>query len=115
MARGRELLLTASRSIAKNTMLLTVGLLSGRALSVLLVHKMSPILGDEGMGIWGLATDLTAILLVITRFGLDTLLTREVTRNRGMTLPLFWSALRIRWLMGAACYVFLILHVKLTG
>lgn len=107
--------MTATRSIAKNTMLLTLGLLSGRALSVLLVHKMSPILGDAGIGIWGLATDLTAILLVITRFGLDTLLTREVTRHRGMTLPLFWSTLRIRWMVGAACYLFLILYVKVSG
>ncbi len=107
--------MTATRSIAKNTMLLTLGLLMGRALSVPLVHKMTPLLGDEGIGIWGLATDLTAILLVITRFGLDTLLTREVTRSRGMTLPLFWSTLRIRWLVGAVCYLFLIFYVKVSG
>ncbi len=107
--------MTASRSIAKNTLLLTVGLLSGRALSVLLVHKMSPILGDEGMGVWGVATEIKAILLVISRFGLDTLLTREVTRRRSMTLPLFWSTLRIRWLIGLLCYLFLIFYVKVSG
>jgi O-antigen/teichoic acid export membrane protein len=107
--------MTATRSIAKNTMLLTIGLLMGRALSVPLVNKMSPILGDQGIGIWGLATDLSAILLVIARFGLDTLLTREITRSRGMTLPLFWSTLKIRWTVGAACYLFLIAFVKLSG
>lgn len=107
--------MTATRNIAKNTMLLTVGLLFGRALSVPLVHKMSPILGDAGMGVWGMATDLTAILLVVARFGLDTLLTREITRARGMTLPLFWSTLKIRWAVGAACYLFLVFYAWLMG
>ena len=107
--------MTATRSIAKNTMLLTVGLLSGRALSIFIVQKMTDTLGDVGVGIWGGATDLTAILLVVSRFGLDTLLTREITRSPNLTLPLFWSALRIRWLMGAACYAFLLLFVQASG
>lgn len=107
--------MTATRSIAKNTVLLTIGLIFGRALSVFVVRKMSPILGDSGLGIWGVATDLTTILLVVSRFGLDTLLTREITRRRTMTLPLFWSALRIRWMVGAVCYIFLIIFTWLSG
>ncbi len=100
--------LTASRSIAKNTILLTIGLMSGRLLSLLVLKKMTPVLGNEGFGIWVFATDITAILLVVTRFGLDALLTREVSRCKGRTLPLLWSALRIRGLMGALCYLFLL-------
>lgn len=105
----------ATRSVAKNTILLTVGLLSGRALSVLLIRKMTPLLGTDGMGIWGQATDLTAILLVVANFGLGTLLTREVTRRRRLTVNLFWSAVRVRWLIGAACYVFLLAFVRAMG
>jgi len=103
----------ATRSVAKNTILLTLGLLTGRALSVYLITKMTPILGTAGMGMWGLATDLPLILLVITRFGLDTMLTREVTRAKGNTLPLFWATLRIRWAVGALCYLFLLLFVRI--
>ena len=73
----------ASRSIAKNTMLLTLGLLSGRVLGVFLIRKMAPILGTEGMGIWGAAIDISAILQVVANFGLGTLLTREITRRPG--------------------------------
>lgn len=105
----------ATRTVAKNTVLLTVGLLSGRALSVLLIRKMTPLLGTVGMGILGTATDLTAILLVAANYGLGTLLTREVTRRRGLTVRLFWAAVRVRWLLGAACYLFLLVFVRISG
>ncbi len=105
----------APRSVAKNTMLLTLGLLTGRALGVFLIRKMTPILGTGGMGIWGAAIDISAILQVITNFGLGTLLTREITRARGMTLPLFWNTLRVRWLIAAACYLFLLFYVDVSA
>ncbi len=105
----------ATRSVAKNTMLLTIGLLSGRALGVLVFKKMTPILGPSGMGVWGAAVDLTAILQIITNFGLGTLLTREITRARGMTLPLLWSTLKIRWALGVVCYVFAAGFVYASG
>jgi len=101
----------ASRSVAKNTLLLTLGLLSGRALGVILIRKMTPILGTEGIGVWGAAVDISAILQVVTNFGLGTLLTREITRARGMTLHLFWNTLKVRWLIAAACYLILLLYV----
>ena len=105
----------ATRTIAKNTVLLSLGLLAGRVLAFLILKKMTPILGPDGVGIWGLATDLTTILLVIANFGLGTLVTREVARARGMTLPILWAALRVRWAMGAACYLFLIGYVHAMG
>lgn len=105
----------SSRSIAKNTMLLTVGLLSGRVLGVFLIRKMAPILGTDGMGIWGAAIDISAILQVVANFGLGTLLTREITRARGMTLPLLWNTLLIRTGIGALCYLFLLGYVNLSG
>ncbi len=105
----------ASRTIAKNTALLTVGVLLGRALGVLVFKKMNLVLGPAGIGIWGAATDLVAILLVMSNFGLGTLLTREITRRKVMTLPLMWSVLKLRWTMGAAGYLFLILYTRWSG
>ncbi len=105
----------ATRTVAKNTLLLTVGLLLGRALSVLLIRKMTPLLGTDGMGLWGAATDLTTILLVVTNYGLGSLLTREVTRRRGLTPSLLWATVRVRWLLATACYGFLIVFVKISG
>ncbi len=105
----------ASRTIAKNTALLTFGVLGGRALGVLVIKKMTPILGPEGFGIWVGATDLVVILLVMANFGLGTLLTREITRRKAMTLPLMWSVLRLRWLFGAAGYLFLVAYTRWFG
>ena len=105
----------AARTVAKNTVLLTVGVLFGRALSALLIRFMTPELGTAGIGIWGTATDLTAILLVVTNWGLGTLLTREVTRDRALTGSLLWATLRIRWVLGALCYGLMYLFVRASG
>ena len=106
---------TATRSVAKNTFLLTAGLMLGRLLALLITKKMTPLLGPEGMGIWFLANDLTVILLTLTNFGLGVLLTREVTRSPGLSWPLLWGALRLRWGLGALCYLALVVYLHVTG
>ena len=105
----------ATRFVVKNTFLLTVGLLAGRFLAFIIIRKMAPILGPSGVGVWGLATDITTILLTVANFGLGILVTREVTRVRAMTLPILWAALRVRWAMGVVCYLFLLAYIQLAG
>jgi O-antigen/teichoic acid export membrane protein len=105
---------SATRSVAKNTFLLTVGLLGGRVLALLITKKMTPILGPEGLGIWGLANDLGIIVLTVVNFGLGVLLTREATRNPGLSWPLLWAALRLRWMLGAASFLVLWLYMQGT-
>jgi O-antigen/teichoic acid export membrane protein len=106
---------TATRSVAKNTFLLTAGFMFGRLLAVFVTKKMTPLLGPEGMGIWFLANDLTVILLTVANFGLSVLLTREVTRHRQWNWPLLWAALRLRWMLGGLCYALLLGYLQLTG
>ena len=105
----------ATRSVAKNTILLTIGLLSGRVFALFLRKKMTPILGPEGLGILFNAIALTTILLVVSRFGLGLLLTREVTKRPALTLPLFWSAMRLRWLAALAGYLLVGVLVYVSG
>jgi len=107
--------LNATRSVAKNTVLLTVGLFSGRILALFLRKKMTPILGTDGMGVLYTAVGVFTILLTVSRFGLGILLTREVTRARELTWPLFWATLRIRWLISVASYLFLIGYLTALG
>jgi O-antigen/teichoic acid export membrane protein len=104
-----------TRLVARNTVLLTVGLLAGRVLALFVTRKMTNILGTDGMGVWGWATDVTVLFLTVTNFGLGTLLTREVARARGMTLDILWAALRLRWLMAAGSFLVLFCYVSLTG
>ncbi len=105
----------ASRTIAKNTVLLTVGVLVGRALGVWVITQMTSVLEKAEMGLWGTATDLVAILLVMSNFGLGALLTREISRRKAMTLPLVWSVLKLRWAMGAVSYLILALFAHFSG
>ncbi len=105
----------ASKNIAKNTILLTIGLYSGRLLALFLRKKMTPILGPEGIGIWTFALSITGIMQTISNFGLGNLLTREISKTRAMTLPLFWTTLRVRWLVGAICYAILLGFAQISG
>jgi O-antigen/teichoic acid export membrane protein len=107
--------LSATRSVAKNTILLTIGLFSGRVLALFLRKKMTPILGEEGLGILFTAISINTILLTVSRFGLGVLLTREITRAKVMTLPLFWATLRIRWLVSAISYAFIFGMMSVAG
>jgi O-antigen/teichoic acid export membrane protein len=106
---------TATRSVAKNTFLLTSGLMLGRVLALFVTKKMTPVLGPDGMGIWFLANDITVILLTVSNFGLGVLLTREVTKNPGQSWPQLWAALRLRWFLGAVCFALLTVYLRLTG
>ncbi|MBD3222210.1 oligosaccharide flippase family protein, partial [bacterium] len=107
--------MTATRSVAKNTVLLSVGLLGGRLLGLFVAKKMTPILGPEGLGIQGYATDIAIIMLTVMNFGLGVLLTREVARQRELSWPLLWSTLRLRWLLGAVAFLLLVVYLQATG
>ncbi len=106
---------TATRSVAKNTFLLTMGLMVGRLFAVFITKKMTPLLGPEGMGIWFLANDITVILLTVANFGLGTLLTREITARPDQNWAQLWAALRLRWLLGAAGFAVLWLYLRAMG
>jgi O-antigen/teichoic acid export membrane protein len=107
--------LSATRSVAKNTILLTIGLFSGRVLALFLRKKMTPILGPDGLGILVTALSINTILLTVSRFGLGVLLTREITRAKVLTLPLFWATMRIRWVISAVSYLFIFGFVSAAG
>jgi len=105
----------ASRYVAKNALLMTVGLFAGRILAFLIFRRMTGTVGVEGMGVWGLAVDLTTIILTVSNFGLTTLITREIVKDQADTWPVFGAALRIRLLLGFATYALLTGYVFATG
>jgi O-antigen/teichoic acid export membrane protein len=107
--------LGSSRTVAKNTAFLTVGLMSGRLLSVFVFRKMAGALGAEGVGVANLAIDVAAILLIIANYGLGNLITREIARERVMTLPIMWAALQIRIVLALFCYVVLVAYIWMSG
>lgn len=107
--------MTSTRTVARNTLFLSIGLLTGRILTVFVYQKMAGILGPAGVGIANLAIDVTAILLIVANYGLGTLITREVARDRNLTLTVMWAALRIRLALAAACFGALYAYASLSG
>jgi len=107
--------LTSTRTVARNTLFLTIGLFTGRILTVFVYRKMAPILGTGGVGIANLAIDVSAIMLIIANYGLGTLITREVTRDHKLTLPVMWAALKIRLAMATLCFGGLYAYAALSG
>ncbi len=107
--------MASTRTVARNTAFLTVGLMSGRLLSVFVFRKMSATLLPAGVGVANLAIDVAAMLLVVANFGLNTLITREVARDRTLTWPVMRAALQIRLAMSAACYAVLFAYAHFSG
>ena len=105
----------ASRFVAKNTLLMTIGLFAGRILAYFIFRKLTGEAETDGMGIWGVAVDLSSIALIVANFGLVVLITREVVKDRAGTWPILWAALRIRWLLSLFIFGLLVAYVFATG
>lgn len=105
----------ASRFVAKNTALMTIGLFAGRILAYFVFRKLTGVADTDGMGIYGVAVDLSSIALIVANFGLVVLITREVIKDRANTWSILWAALRIRWLLSAVMIGLLVVYVYATG
>ncbi len=101
-------------AIARNTFWLALGILVSRMLTLVVVRQMTPALGTTGMGIWGWATDVAAIALVVTNYGLDQLITREAVREPAAVRGILWAALRVRWALALICWIILVVYVTAT-
>ncbi len=73
------------------------------------------VAGPEAVGIWGVAVELTTILVVMASFGLDNLLTREALRRPRALRSLFLTSLRLRLLAGTAAFGLLLLFLTVSG
>ena len=104
-----------SHKVGKNTLLLSVGYLLGRLLAFLVFRRLTHLEGTEGAGVWGVAVELTGILVVVAGFGLDSLITREIIKTPGQRASLFFASLRLRLMTGALGYLGLLVFVHFAG
>jgi len=102
-------------AIVRNTSWLALGFLVSRLLTLIVIRKMTPVLGTTGVGIWGWAADVTAIALVVMNYGLDQLITREALREPASVRSILWAALQVRWAMALVCFLILVAYVTGTG
>lgn len=73
-----------SQRLAKNTLWLTLSNVGGRLLISVAIIFIARILGDELYGRYSFLIDTAAIFIVFADFGLSTLTTRDVARDKNL-------------------------------
>jgi|Deesub1362A_J573_1020465.scaffolds.fasta_scaffold00985_8 O-antigen/teichoic acid export membrane protein len=85
--------------------------LFGFALTIFLVRY----LGDIDFGKLFFAISFTAILAILPHFGLDTLITREIAKEKGRAKTILFNAVLIQSFLGLFSYLLMIIIVNLLG
>ncbi|MBI3037331.1 flippase [Candidatus Woesearchaeota archaeon] len=86
-------------TIAKNTLFLTVGELTSRVLSFLLVIAIARHLGNVGLGAFAFAFAFMDILLNVADLGLPTYLMREIAKDKQKASSYISNILGLRLIM----------------
>ena len=74
--------ISSVRRIARNTSFLTISQIISYGESFIYVILVARYLGPQGLGVLNFAVALTAIFSILANFGLTTLTTREVARDK---------------------------------
>ncbi len=101
------------KSIVKNTAVLYIGSMVLRLLSFALLIYMARILGDVILGKYSFALSLAAILGVFISLGFDTLIIRDVARDKNLAPKYIGNIAIIKAILAIIFYGFLVLAIKL--
>ncbi len=91
-----------ARRVAKNSLTAIVLTLMTRAIDLALAMLMARILGPDGTGKYYYAVFLFTTFDIFTSFGLHTLLTRELSRDRSQTNRYLVNTTALRLMLAAA-------------
>lgn len=77
--------MNTAKVISKNFIVLLLGNVVTRVMSIVYIAVLARYIGPEGMGQLGTATALITVMILLVNFGFDPLITREVAANREST------------------------------
>jgi len=100
---------SASRTIAKNASVMMGSQIITWGLALIFTVLLPRYLGAAGIGKYQLATSLWTIMGIFITFGMDTLLTKEISRDPGRLADLFSTSIMLR------TGVFLVGFIVVTG
>ena len=92
------------RTIAKNTVSLLSGQLISKVLMVFYAGIVARYLLVEGMGQIGTASALCGLTFVLVNLGLDTLLVRDVARDKSLSASYVFNVIIIKLTMGLIAF-----------
>ena len=107
--------MSAVRTLAKNTTVLLVANIISYLLGFFTTLYTARYLGVEGFGVLSLALSITGIFAVLTDFGLSSLTTREVSRNKQLARKYIGNVIVIKILLAILTFALVILVVYILG
>lgn len=87
------------KSIAKNLSILSFAHILNKILSFFFIVYVARILGPKNFGIFAFASAFTAIFSIISNFGMDTIIKRDVSANRSKAQRYFSNYLSMKLLL----------------
>jgi len=106
---------STAKSTLRNTVLLVAFEVANPLLSLLLVGTMARRLGPEGTGGYNLLLNFFFVATSVTSLGLNYLITREVSKDRGSAQKYLTSAGTLGLLVSLAVAAAVVVIVKLAG
>ncbi|KKT75456.1 MAG: lipopolysaccharide O-side chain biosynthesis protein [Candidatus Peregrinibacteria bacterium GW2011_GWA2_44_7] len=94
----------AARRIYKNTLYLGVAEIVSKVLQFVIMLYAARILDKEYFGRFSFALSLSLIAIVLADLGINTLLVREISRNRNLASKYFFNAFSIKVLLSFVTY-----------
>jgi O-antigen/teichoic acid export membrane protein len=91
----------AARAIARNTTVQVVADTVGKLISLAFYVILGRALGPEGFGLFTFGVSLALLVITPAGFGIDTIVAREIARDRQAMHELVWNALAMKAVFGA--------------
>ena len=103
------------KTVAKNASFLMASQLITWGLSLVTAVMLPRFLGTVAIGQFYIASSLWAIAGILVTFGMDTLLTKEIARNRDRLGELFGTSLILRGLLFVLVFAGVILYIQVAN
>lgn len=104
-----------SKQLTRNFLFLFLSNVIGQVLALAALVHLARVLGPEGFGRFSFAQVISLYFLYLADFGLQTLGTREVARNRDVVPQLVRTISLMRAITASVSFVLLVMFVLLLG
>ena len=91
----------AARAVARNTTVQVVADTAGKLISLAFYVVLGRELGPDGFGVFAFGLSLALLVITPAGFGIDTIVAREIARDREAMHRLVWNALAMKAVFGA--------------
>jgi O-antigen/teichoic acid export membrane protein len=105
----------AARLVARNTAVQVVGDVAGKLISLAFYVVLARALGPDGFGLFTFGLSLALLVVTPAGFGIDTILAREIARDREAMHRLVWNALAMKAALGLTAVAITVAIAVLGG